>query len=153
LIDFHKLSRAHSQAILVANFYEAIRSESGLSEPIKEVLRCLYRLFALNSMENDGREFYSAGAVSNEQLDMLGMRVLRLMQQIRPHAVKLVDAWSIPDYLLDSALGRYDGKVYEDLFHRAHRLNPLNRITFNPDYRTDEIVLGSGDGGQILCKL
>jgi len=52
-----------------------------------------------------------------------------------------------------SALGRYDGKVYEDLFNRAHRLNPLNRITFNPDYRTDEIVLGSGDGGQILSKL
>lgn len=52
-----------------------------------------------------------------------------------------------------SALGRYDGRVYEDLFHRAHRLNPLNRITFNPDYRTDEIVMGSGDGGAILSKL
>lgn len=52
-----------------------------------------------------------------------------------------------------SALGRYDGRVYEDLFHRAHRLNPLNRVTFNPDYRTDEIVMGSGDGGRILSKL
>jgi acyl-CoA oxidase len=52
-----------------------------------------------------------------------------------------------------SALGRYDGRVYEDLFNRAHRLNPLNKITFNPDYRTNEIVLGSGDEGQILSKL
>lgn len=54
---------------------------------------------------------------------------------------------------LTSALGRHDGKVYEDLFHRAHVLNPLNKLTFNPNYKTDEIVMGSGDGGQILAKL
>lgn len=53
----------------------------------------------------------------------------------------------------DSALGRYDGKVYEELFDRAHRRNPLNKETFNPDYRTDELVLGSGDAGKILSKL
>lgn len=55
--------------------------------------------------------------------------------------------------IYNSALGRSDGKVYEDLFHRAHRLNPLNKLTFNPDYRTDEIVKGSNDGGDILAKL
>jgi acyl-CoA oxidase len=70
-----------------------------------------------------------------------------MTEEIRPHAVNLVDSWSIPDYLLDSALGRYDGKVYEDLFNRAHRLNPLNRTTFNVDWESEEIVKGSGDGG------
>lgn len=53
-----------------------------------------------------------------------------------------------------SALGRYDGRVYEDLFNRAHRLNPLNKITFNPNYWEEEIVKGSGDSGKdILPKL
>lgn len=126
-------------------------------------------------MDDEAREFASSGAVSNHDLDALPGRVLELMAQIRPHAVRLVDAWKIPDFLLDryvastiffnhefgllmslmvhSALGRYDGKVYEDLFHRAHKQNPLNNETFNPDYRTDEIVLGSGDAGQILAKL
>lgn len=52
-----------------------------------------------------------------------------------------------------SSLGRFDGRVYEDMFNRAHRLNPLNKLTFNPDYRTEEIVMGSGDGGKILSKL
>ena len=94
------------------------------------------------------------------------------MKRIRPHAVALVDSWMIPDYLLDryvdrtynmneqsltkcfSALGRYDGRVYEDLFHRAHRLNPLNELTFNPNWWEDEIVKGSGvDGSSILPKL
>ena len=75
------------------------------------------------------------------------------MAAIRPHAVKLVDAWSIPDFLLDSALGRYDGRVYEDLFNRAHCQNRLNEIVFNPNYREDEIVKGSGNLGGILSKL
>lgn len=78
-----------------------------------------------------------------------------MMKQIRPHAVRLVDAWKIPDYLLDSALGRFDGKVYEDLFDRAHKRNPLNEMTFNPDYRSEEIVMGDGGDGikEILAKL
>lgn len=96
------------------------------------------------------------------------------MSRVRPHAVKLVDSWMIPDFLLDrlvslragfsckgetdlwsnSALGRYDGRVYEDLYNRAHRLNPLNEITFNPNYWEDEIVKGSGeDVSNILSKL
>lgn len=53
----------------------------------------------------------------------------------------------------NSALGRFDGKVYEDLFHRAHVINPLNELVVNPDYHNDEIELGSGDGGKILAKL
>ena len=52
-----------------------------------------------------------------------------------------------------SALGRSDGRVYEDLFHRAHVVNPLNKITFNPDYRNNELEMGSGDADKILAKL
>ncbi|KAG0650216.1 Peroxisomal acyl-coenzyme A oxidase 1 [Hyphodiscus hymeniophilus] len=113
----------------------------------------LYRLFALSTMESKDREFLNAGVVCNQQLNALADKIQDIMTRIRPHAVKLVDAWSIPDYLLDSALGRYDGKVYEDLYNRAHRLNPLNSVTFNPNYWEEEIVMGSGDGGAILAKL
>lgn len=58
-------------------------------------------------MDNDGREFFSAGAVSNDQLDTLPARILSLMGRIRPHAVSLVDAWSVPDYLLDRYVFRF----------------------------------------------
>ncbi|PGH18681.1 hypothetical protein AJ80_04429 [Polytolypa hystricis UAMH7299] len=153
LIDFYKLSRAHSQSILVTNFYDAVQNDNTLSPVTREVLWDLFRLYALTTMDGDAREFYSSGAVTNEDLDLISPRVLELMQRIRPHAVRLVDAWGIPDYLLDSSLGRYDGKVYEDLWDKAHRQNPLNEITFNPDYQTDELVLGSGDAGKIVSKL
>ncbi|OAP55197.1 hypothetical protein AYL99_10897 [Fonsecaea erecta] len=156
LIEFHKLSRAHSQAMLVSNFYQAVAGHNKdivLDSATRSVLLDLFRLFALHTMDSDAREFQNSGAVSSEELNELPAKVLGLMERIRPHAVRLVDAWAIPDYLLDSALGRHDGKVYEDLFYRAHVLNPLNRETFNPDYKTDEIVMESGDAGKILAKL
>ncbi|KAL2067352.1 hypothetical protein VTL71DRAFT_1777 [Oculimacula yallundae] len=153
LIQLHKLSNAHSQMILVQNFYLALENDSSIPEPARPVLRDLFRLFALYTIDRDAREFFTSKSISNQHLDEIPSRIESLMAGIRAHAVKLVDSWMIPDFLLDSALGRYDGKVYEDLFNRAHRLNPLNRITFNPNYWEEEIVMGSQDGGQILAKL
>lgn len=152
LIELYKLSRSYSQAMLVTNFFNALREQTLSSETIA-VLRNLYRLFALHTMDVDAREFQTSGAVAPELLDSLPGEVLQLMQQIRPHAVRLVDSFALPDYLLDSALGRSDGKVYEDLFHRAHVLNPLNRVTFNPYYWQDELVMGSQDKSAMLAKL
>jgi acyl-CoA oxidase len=111
LIQLHKLSRAHSQSILVENFYSALCNDTTIPASAKPVLEDLFRLFALYTMDLESREFYNSGSVSNEQLDALPDRIQELMGRIRPHAVKLVDSWMIPDYLLDSALGRYDGKV------------------------------------------
>lgn len=156
LIQLRKVSHAESESILVANFHAAITSrDTSLSSRSRALLTLLFRLFAFHTMNASGREFVKAHALSDDHLDSLDARVQDLMAEIRPHAVNLVDAWAIPDFLLDSALGRYDGRVYEDLFHRAHRLNPLNEITSNPDYRSEEIVMNDGGKGmeKILAKL
>ncbi|KAK3719470.1 hypothetical protein LTR37_004328 [Vermiconidia calcicola] len=152
-IQLRKVSHSESQSILVSNFYDAVNGSS-VSSTLKTHLRTLFRLFAFYTMDNEARDFSKANAVSEEDLDALPSKIQELMAQIRPHAVKLVDSWKIPDFLLDSALGRYDGKVYEDLFNRAHRLNPLNEITFNPNYKSEELIMGGGDDiKKILAKL
>ncbi|KAK8200961.1 hypothetical protein M8818_006281 [Zalaria obscura] len=155
LVQLHKLSRAFSQSLLVGSFYDALACNDNMSPGLREIMWRLFRLFALSTMDAAAREFSTARAVADHDLDLLPGRVQALMTEIRPHAVNLVDAWSIPDFLLDSALGRYDGRVYEDLFNRAHRLNPLNEVTFNPDYSTAEIVMGrKGEGiDKIVAKL
>jgi acyl-CoA oxidase len=147
MISLHNLSRAHSQQLLVANFYNAVFVGTP-SPPIPastlDVLRTLFRLFALYTLDACASEFLLAGALTTSQLKEVQPRIQLLMQQIRPHAVRLVDAWSIPDYLLESSLGRYDGDVYNDLFKKAHLENPLNLVTFNPDWKTEEIIMGEG---------
>ncbi|KAJ8109125.1 hypothetical protein OPT61_g7687 [Boeremia exigua] len=156
MIQLHALSRAYSEQILVTNFHNALNSPTrpALSATTTEALKICFRLFALYTLEQSATSFILTTSIPSSCLATLPDAVLELMARLRPHAVKLVDAWSIPDYLLDSALGRFDGKVYEQLFDMAHRRNPLNRVTFNPDYRSEEIVLGSGDGGRhVLAKL
>ncbi|KAF2742569.1 acyl-CoA oxidase [Sporormia fimetaria CBS 119925] len=155
MVQLHNLSRAYSEQILVTNFYSSFETTSSpLSAPTPAVLRRCFRLYSLYTLDTFASSFTLTNAVTAESTYALLDAILELMTELRPHAVKLVDAWSIPDWLLDSALGRSDGKVYEDLYDRAHRRNPLNKITFNPDYRSEEIVLGSGDGGRdLLAKL
>jgi len=167
LVQLHALSNAHSQGLLVENFYNALYPDSAASpssapssksssneRPIPTlalpILKNLFRLFALTTLlcSPSALEFLHSGCVSLAQLAALPTRIQGLMAEIRRHAVRLVDAWSLPDYLLDSALGRSDGRVYEELFERAsdRERNPLNGETFNPWYWKEEVVLGSGRG-------
>ncbi len=93
----------------------------------------LFRLYALHTLEQEASEFFSSSAVTVRQIQLARTKaVMKLLEEIRPHAVRLVDAWHFPDWQLDSSLGRYDGKVYEDLFKRASELNPLNALTIDP---------------------
>ena len=148
MISLHRLSRAHSEALLVSNFYNAVftnRPEPPLDSTIIQILKILFRLFALFTVDTSASEFLFSGAISTDQLPKISSTIQSAMADIRPHAVRLVDAWSIPDYLLESALGRYDGDVYNELFRRAHEENPLNQETFNPDWKSEEIVMGEGE--------
>ncbi|KAF2849024.1 acyl-CoA oxidase [Plenodomus tracheiphilus IPT5] len=155
MIQLHSRSRAYFEPILITNFYNSF-SDSGatLSSPTPDVLRLCFHLYALCTLDQFASSFTMTTAVLPESVYDLQDAILNLMSELRPHAVKLVDACSIPDWLLKSALGRSDGRVYEELFDMAHPKNPLNKVTFNPDLRSEEIVLGSGDGGRhVLAKL
>jgi acyl-CoA oxidase len=136
LVDFYRLSKAHSQYMVVKNFYEALQSPettSQIDHETLEILRKLYRLYALHTLEQEGSEFYASGATTVKQISLARTNaVMKLLKEIRPHAVRLVDAWAFDDWVLDSSLGREDGKVYEDMFYRASELNPLNKITVDP---------------------
>lgn len=146
-VSLHRLSQAWSECILIENFYNAV-FETTPNPPIArathQVLKDLFRLFALSTIDKQGTDFVVSGALRPEQLRDLTPEIQRVMQAVRPHAVPLVDAFSIPDYLLDSALGRYDGDVYNAMWQRSHLENPLNMEVFNPDFRNEEILMGEG---------
>lgn len=148
MVYLHRLSRAFSESLLVSNFHHAVCSgtpDPPLDESTRRVMQTLFRLFALYTIEQSSTEFILSSALRTDQLHRLMPSIQRLMNEVRPHAVRLVDAWSVPDYLLESALGRYDGDVYNALFRRAHQENPLNLQTFNPDWKSEEIVMGEGE--------
>lgn len=144
LIEFWKLSTAYAQYTLVRNFQEALSnaSQMGLGHDTTRVLHSLFRLYTLSVLSQDFAGFLQSGAYTADRIVQIEQEMLGLLGQIRPHAVKLVDAWKLTDWQLDSSLGRKDGKVYEDLFLRASELNPLNRITFDSDPNSPVLFRG-----------
>jgi acyl-CoA oxidase len=77
-------------------------------------------LFALHTMDNDARTLTTSNAVTSQSLDAIPDMIPELMTRIRPHAIKLDDSRTVPDYLLQCALRTYDGKIYKELFDMAH---------------------------------
>jgi acyl-CoA oxidase len=136
LVDFYRLSRAHSQYLVVKNFHDALKSpdtSASLNPDTIALMHKLFRLYALHTLEQEASEFYTSSAVTVRQIQLARtVSVMKLLEEVRPHAVRLVDSWAFPDWQIDSSLGREDGKVYEDMFFRASELNPLNKITIDP---------------------
>lgn len=136
LVDFYRLSKAHAQYMVVKNNLATLKNfekQGKIDKNLLDVLVKLFRLFALHTLEQEGSEFYASGACSKNQISLARTNtVMQLLKDIRPHAIKLVDSWGFDDWVLDSSLGREDGKVYEDMFFRASELNPLNKITVDP---------------------
>lgn len=68
---------------------------------------------------------FQDGYFNQDQVSILDRKVLGLLEDIRPNAVALVDAFDYPDHLLQSCLGRYDGQVYEALYEYS-KSSPQN---------------------------
>ncbi|KAK6455121.1 acyl-coenzyme a oxidase [Scheffersomyces xylosifermentans] len=47
-----------------------------------------------------------------------------LLQEVRPHAVAYTDAFQQSDMMINSAIGRFDGNIYENYFTAVKELNP-----------------------------
>lgn len=57
--------------------------------------------------------------MTSDQISLVRKQLYTLLQVIRKEAVPLVDAFDIPDEILNSVLGRYDGNVYTHLYEWA----------------------------------
>ena len=138
LVDFWRLSTAHSEYLVIKYFHSALSSphaRDNLGDKTFHLLQKLLQLFALHTMENRSLELLSTGAADLRQLELVKLEEIpRLLKDIRPHAVSLVDSWKFPDWQLDSGLGRHDGKVYDDLFRRATTGNLRDKIRFDPGF-------------------
>jgi acyl-CoA oxidase len=149
LVEINRVSRAHCQYLLVRNFITALQNSHQQSEDeslrtlhnspvLKGVMISICNLFVLHTMEKEMGEFFECGYLNPPQARLLRIQVYDLLKEIRPNVVSLVDAFLIPDFLLRSALGRYDGMVYETMIDWASK-EPLNGITLDVNPNSDTL--------------
>jgi len=142
--------------LVVKKFYETLcfgPMSAALDPETTTLMHKLFRLNALHTLEREASEFFSSSAVTVRQIQLARTKaVMKLLEEIRPHAMRLVDEWHFPDWQLDSSLGRFDGKVYEDLFERASELNRLNALTVDP-YPGSEVLVKKDERERFKSKL
>ncbi|XP_060068145.1 peroxisomal acyl-coenzyme A oxidase 1-like [Ylistrum balloti] len=116
---------AHCHAYVVKTFSTKVIT-SNLDDETRKVMVAVCKLYAVNGILENLGDFIQDGFLSSGQVDTVTRKLTYLLDEIRPNAVALVDAFDYPDKALDSCLGRYDGDVYQALYDYA-KASPLNK--------------------------
>lgn len=112
-------AQSHCFYFILTKFYSVINeNEMAQGTEIKKVLTQLCALFACCNIL-DGQQW--TGLLNSEDMKFANKAISYLLDALRPNAVCLVDSFNIPDRVLNSSLGRYDGKVYEALYASAQK--------------------------------
>lgn len=132
--DLLQVVKAHVYRIFLAAFNRVIDKMAESSQE-RKVLTRLRNLFALYHLEHDVADVLVDGYFKVEYIEFIKGNIKMLLKEIRPDAVALCDAFEHTDNsLFHSALGRYDGNVYEALYRKA-RAEPLNKKDVLPTYK------------------
>mmetsp|Transcript_28734 Transcript_28734/g.51136 ORF Transcript_28734/g.51136 Transcript_28734/m.51136 type:complete len:644 (-) Transcript_28734:26-1957(-) len=118
--EITELALAHCEFIT----FQSIKreAENQAETPIKVVLASLASLYGVTLLKRGSLVLYEVGYFHSPLAEnLLDLYNARLLGQIKPFAVQIVDALGFTDNALNSALGVYNGKVYETLFDWAHR--------------------------------
>ncbi|KAF9262889.1 peroxisomal oxidase [Marasmius fiardii PR-910] len=160
---YQRVSKASTEAFVAGRVGEMLTllSKSKMSSKDQEVVRSLYLLYLLTTMEASLTDFLSFGllrfphrdsqttARSRDPTRGLRLTIARLCEDLLPEAIGLTDAFGFTDWELNSALGVYDGQVYKALWERVQE-EPLNRTEVPEGY--DEFIRPLLLRGQRLAR-
>eukprot|EP01118_Nematostelium_gracile_P010479 TRINITY_DN3616_c0_g1_i1.p1 TRINITY_DN3616_c0_g1~~TRINITY_DN3616_c0_g1_i1.p1 ORF type:complete len:493 (+),score=109.56 TRINITY_DN3616_c0_g1_i1:682-2160(+) len=109
--DLIEATKFHSQVYVLSSFVDAISNVQ--DESIRNILTVLCNLYALRTVQNCIGTFLESRYYTLEHISLIKVAVIQLVQQTRSQCIPLIDALNIPDFVLNSPLGRYDGDIYE----------------------------------------
>jgi len=118
-------ARAHTLFFTFKCFSDGLRKIQ--CENLRSVMTNLCILFGINEIMDKPLGIIESGYLLKEQIRLMHEVKEKLFLEIRPQSIGLVDANMLSDNTLKSALGRYDGKVYETMFEWAQKENSFNQ--------------------------
>ncbi|KAL5478962.1 hypothetical protein ACEPAI_2249 [Sanghuangporus weigelae] len=129
-----RLSRTVTEAYVATQVADMIQTlnRAGLGDNAA-IIRSLLTLYLLSTAEAGLVDLLSLGVITTQPAEMLRLEVSRSCRELLPEAVSLSDAFGFTDWELDSALGVYDGRVYNALWDRV-QTEPLNKSEITDGY-------------------
>ena len=157
------LSKLKAHLYFLGEYVKRIK-ENEFSE-VNQFLIKLGQLYATaNVIEKFGGECLSNSIISPELLNEITNKIVpQICTEIRPDAITYTDSFQFSDFVLNSAIGKYDGNIYENYFGTVKTLNP-HSVTKAPYSAEFELALNrpsldirdrfekSGDAESVLSK-
>ncbi len=119
--------RAHTQYYVFNCFYEGVRNVR--NENLRDALSRLCNLYGIQVILDRPLGLIESQFINNEQIRLMNEVREALFTEIRPDAIGFADANRFSDNTLRSALGRFDGKVYETMFEWASTKNSFQNAS------------------------
>ncbi|XP_059613153.1 probable peroxisomal acyl-coenzyme A oxidase 1 [Phlebotomus argentipes] len=134
-IELAAAADAHGRAFLIQAAYASLQDFLKQVPPaLGEVLQDLVTLYAVHASLRHLGDLLRFVNISEADIRELQATLEALLSRVRPNAVGIVDGFDIPDGILQSALGAYDGNVYERMFAEAMK-SPLNQEPVNKSFQ------------------
>lgn len=120
-LNLLEAARSHTQYYVFNCFCEGVRNVR--DEKLRVTLTKLCILYGLHIILDRPLGVIESQYLSNEHVKMMNQLKEKLYNEIRPDAIGLADSARFSDNTLKSALGRYDGRVYETMYDWARNKN------------------------------
>lgn len=130
-VSLIKAAQGHTRYCVVDRFAHAVQ-QGEFSPAVRLILSQLCELLMIYWLMDRSGDFVLFADLTKEQLLTLHFRYVHLLSAIRPQAVNIVDSFDIHDEVLNSALGSWDGNVYQRLFDQAAK-SPLNATSVHQE--------------------
>jgi acyl-CoA oxidase len=118
LVDLANAAVVHIDYVLVRLFAEKVTNYQS-DASVKRILEALCKLYAIHGLIENAGVLVEEHYLTSADLDNLSSTLYSLYSTIRPDALSIVDAFDFHDQKLRSAIGCYDGQVYEKLYEWA----------------------------------
>ena len=125
-LELVEAGTAHSYLWMYQNFYEKIYLKTK-NERARAVLIKLLLLYGVEKIVERSSSFYEMGVISSSTLKNIQNLREKLLAELRPDALTIVESFEYDDNTLHSAIGAADGNVYERLMDWSKNYNVVNK--------------------------
>lgn len=123
-----KLGRAYMEQYSLEQFVEVIQSTPSEHTQVRQALKEMCKVYALSIMDRCAGEFGDLfrGGKTRAVSKVFGESCVAM----KHHSLSLVDAFEIPDFLLDAPIGLSNSNYLDNLLHYTEVKNPENAAAF-----------------------
>ncbi|CRK95525.1 CLUMA_CG008994, isoform A [Clunio marinus] len=133
-IELSAAAEVHCQAFLLHSAIEVLENAAKHSSPaLAVVFRDVLELYAVDLAIRSLGHLLQFVNLKSIDIETLQGRLESALKKFKSSAIGIVDGFDIPDPVLGSTLGAYDGNVYERLLDAA-KSSPLNQEDVNKSF-------------------